>query len=154
MYYQLMTFLWYSLLLLAPSVWFTHFYLNLNRRGISRLCTGTLFLPQSKLSLTGLIFIHGLFCSSYFSRTFPDFVKSQDISRTWRINLLFSRFSRMHGNPVITVDVNIYHTTNTHACYDTLKLVIQQKASKQDDQECFSITTTFIPHQTVTFIIG
>ena len=49
------------------------------------------------LSSTDIIFIHGLFCSKWiFSQVF------QDISwfcRTWKINLLFSRFSRMHGNP-------------------------------------------------------
>jgi len=34
------------------------------------------------------------------SKTFPDLIKFKDISRTWKMNLLFSRFSRMHGNPV------------------------------------------------------
>ena len=42
--------------------WSTHFYLNFNQHGISRLCTGTLFLLQSKFSSTGIIFIHRLFC--------------------------------------------------------------------------------------------
>jgi len=62
-----------------------------------------------KISSINIIFIHWLFVvngffstGNIFSRTFPDFVKFKDISRTWKMNMLFSRFSRMHGNPVIT----------------------------------------------------
>ena len=55
-----------------------------------------------------------LFCNSYNTRSrsmvptaneilFPtavtDFVKFKGISRTWKMNLLFSRFSRTRGNP-------------------------------------------------------
>jgi len=64
------------------------------------------FLLQSKFSSTDITFIHRLFCFKWtfltgniFSRTFPDFVKRKDISRTWKINL-FSRISRTCGNPV------------------------------------------------------
>ena len=78
-------------------VWFIHFYLNFNYHGISRPCTNTLFLLQSKFSSIRIIFIHWHLCSS---RTICDFVKFKDISRTWKINLLFSR---MGGNSVYNV---------------------------------------------------
>ena len=45
------------------AVWSTHFYLNFNYHGISRPCTNTLFLLQSKSSSTCIIFIYILFCS-------------------------------------------------------------------------------------------
>ena len=53
------------------AVRFTHFYLNFNWCGISRLCMGTLFLLQSKFSSTGIIYIHRLFVlSGFFHRQY------------------------------------------------------------------------------------
>jgi len=45
-----------------------------------------------------------------FSRTVPDFVKFNDVSRTWKINLLFSR---RHGNPANSI-VSFHHHLKTH----------------------------------------
>jgi len=38
-----------------------------------------------------------LFTCNIFSRTFPDFVKFKDLSRIWKMNLLFSRFTGLVG---------------------------------------------------------
>jgi len=48
------------------AVWSTHFYLNFNWHGISRLYTGTLFLLQLKFSSTGILFIRVFFHRQYF----------------------------------------------------------------------------------------
>ena len=40
-------------------------------------------------------------------RTFPDFVKFKDISRACKMNLLFSKFSRTRGNPIIIIIINL-----------------------------------------------
>ena len=40
------------------------------------------------------------FHGQYFSRIFPDFVEFQDLSRTWKMNLLFSKFWKFSRNPV------------------------------------------------------
>jgi len=65
-----------------------------------------LFFFYNQFSSTGIIFI--IFCSKWifftgniFSRTFHDIVNFKDISRTWKMNLLFSR---MHGNPVLSTE--------------------------------------------------
>jgi len=56
----------------------------------------TVFYNQRFLLVLDIIFIHGIFFSqAIFYRTFPDVLKFQDISRTWKMNLLFSR---MCGN--------------------------------------------------------
>jgi len=59
-----------------------------------------------------IIFIHWLFYSKwifsqalFFSRTLSDFVKFTDISKTWRIILLFSKFSNTCENPVLKLIV-------------------------------------------------
>ena len=90
-----------STLLAISSI---HFYLIFNWHGISRLCTGNLFLLQSILS-TVIIFIQRVFVlSGSFHRQyfFPDFVKFKYISKTWKMNLLFSKFSKTRGNPAFT----------------------------------------------------
>ena len=64
-------------------------------------------VPATKeiLFSTGIIFIHflnskwGFSKGSIFSMRFSDFVKFKDISRTGKMNLLYSRFSRTPGNP-------------------------------------------------------
>jgi len=64
------------------------------------LCIGvSIMVPTAEENFTGNI----------FARIFPDFVKFQNISRTWKINLLFSRFSWTHGNPAVWY---IYHDLN------------------------------------------
>jgi len=91
------------------AVWSIHFYLYFNYHGISRQCTSICFLLHSKFSSTCLIFIQvDFFTGNIFSRTFPDFAKFNDISRTWKMNLLFSRFSRTHRNPVIISNTSLY----------------------------------------------
>ena len=55
-------------------------------------------LPQEYLFI-GFLFWVDFFTGNIISRTFPDFVKFRDISRTSKMNLLLSRFSRRHGNP-------------------------------------------------------
>ena len=52
------------------------------------------FFLNSKWIFSQVIFI---------SRTFPELLKFQDISRTWKMNLLFSRFCRTRGNPVVPI---------------------------------------------------
>ena len=64
-------------------------------------------VPAAKelLFSTGIIFIYlknsksVFFQSQNFSVRFSDFVKFKEIPRTWKMNLLFSRFSRTPGNP-------------------------------------------------------
>jgi len=86
-------------------VWSTHFYLNFNWHSISRLCTCTLFLLQLQV----FFYMHNnysqAFCSNwgfftgniiFFPGTSPVFIKFKEISRTWKMNLLYSR---MGGNP-------------------------------------------------------
>ena len=64
------------------------------------------FFWQSKFASKGIIFIHALFfrrdffTGNIFFLTFPDFVKFVDISKTWKMYLLFSRLSRTCENPV------------------------------------------------------
>ena len=51
---------------------------------------------------TGILFSQVFYSKWIFSRavSFPgDFVKFKDITSTWKMNLLFSRFSITRGNP-------------------------------------------------------
>jgi len=76
MYDQLLTFIWYSPLLTPSSC-----------------------LIQPSFLLWAYYLFTDLFTGNIFSSTIPDFVKFNDISRTWKMNLLFSRLSRTSGNP-------------------------------------------------------
>ena len=68
------------------------------------------FHLQSYL-FTGFFVLSGfIFTGNIFSRRFPNFIKFKGISKTW--NLLFSRFFRTCGNPVI-VDRACTHTYNS-----------------------------------------
>jgi len=70
------------------------------------------FLPQVYL-FAGFFVLRGFFHRKYFYRTFPDFVKFEDISRTWKMNLLFSRFSRTRVNLVMVAAVVNYRVLGT-----------------------------------------
>jgi len=75
------------------TVWSTHFL------GLSRLCTSTLFLLQAYNFFTCFLLKVIFLTGNIISRTIPNLVKFKDISRTWKMNLLFSKLSRICGNP-------------------------------------------------------
>ena len=73
------------------AVWSTYFYLHFNWHWISRLCTGTVFLLQSKLSSTGIIYIHWLYCQ--IQGHFQDKITISKTNRTiFKSNI--SRYAR------------------------------------------------------------
>ena len=81
------------------AVWPTHFYLNLNQHGISRLCTSTLFLLQSRHNISSQTFLFWVefFTGNIYFGEFPDFVKFKDNSRTWKIKGIVHFHFRFSG---------------------------------------------------------
>ena len=77
------------------------------------------------------IFVLSGFCftGNIFSRTFPVhfliFLKFQNISRTWKMNLLFSKFPRTHGDPVsslIAVSVVFQTSSKNYSITDWMEV--------------------------------
>ena len=96
---------------------------------------GPTTLLQSKLCYSNVICIRwlssGLFCSgNIVSRTFPGHfltLKFQDISRTWKMNLLFSRFSRTRGNPAYILKSFWEYIFDNNICIQSLLHFVGEK---------------------------